>query len=302
MDKLHESHANPAYPSGLKVAKVLRVHGEQGTVDIEYLDGIEVKQVPVASGVLGTTHGFVHLAAPSYDRAELAKKTYPAPSQHAVHAKTNPSNIGRDQYCVVGQLESSMSAGQGGAIILGFFAPEVCEMLFPRDDAPNDYTFADFLLFRHPSDVQVTMDKNGKISVQHPNGSRITIGEDIEQVDLTHKDYDARYELRHNREKNVDIYLEAVDAAGEKEADVWISAGGFICASVYSGGDRTAFVYLSKIGFLEGYAKNEVLIHNEPGCEAHFHQDGSIDVHAPTELRLTAGQHIAITAPRVDIN
>lgn len=301
MDTIPEFTANPAYPSGLKVAKVLRVHGEQGTVDIEYLDGIEVKHVPVVSGVLGTTHGFVHVVAPSYDKAELAKKTYPEPSGTVVHAKTNPSNVGRDQYCVVGQLESSMSAGQGGAMILGFFAPEVCEMLFPRDDAPNDYQFADFLLFRHPSDVQVTTDKDGKVSVQHPNGSRITIGENIDTVDLTHKDYDERYELRHNKEKNVDIYLEAVDAAGQKEADVWISASGVIRASVYSGGDRTAFVYLSKIGFAEVYAKNEVLAHNEVGCELHMEPSGDTTLHAPGVLRLTGGT-VVISGSRVDIN
>lgn len=326
----HEQISQMARPQSplLKFGKVISVHREDNSVDVAFLDSNVVTQIPVLSSFAGSNFGLVNMVGPSYDQTQLAKKTYPDETSNTVHADANESQTGRDVYALVLQAEGS-GLGTAKMYVVGFAYPQVSEMLFPRheiDDsgalAPGaiEGEFEDMLLYRHPSDVQTTMDRWGKVSLQHPNGSRITMGTDTSSVDLIKKDYDKKYELRHNLEKDVSIYIEAVDADGHKRADVFVSAGGVVHAivydasegkkadlmmssagewlgAVYAGGEQqTARVRMEEEGKLEGYALKEVHAHNAPGCFVKLKENGDTEAHAPVNLKLTAGVNVEIQA------
>lgn len=319
--------------SMVKIGKVLSVHREDHSVDLVFLDGNVVTQVPVLTSGLGSNFGLVNMVAPSYDPDQLAKKTYPETQASAVHSAANTSKVGRDLYALILQAEGNL-LGTAKMAVVGFLPPQVSEMLFARHEisgstgaqaasAELEGEFDDFMLYRHPADVQVTMDKKGKLSIQHPNGSRITMGEDVGGVDLTKKDYDKRYELRHNLHTSVSIYIEAVDDGGTKRADVLISAGGEIEATVYdsggvkiadlvlsdqgtltgavySGGEQqTARVKLEQEGNAEVYALKEVNAHNGPGCFMILKASGSAEMHATGQLKLSAGGQVLITGATI---
>lgn len=215
----------------IKIGKVVSVRREDHSVDLAFLDGNILTKVPVLSGWLGSQFGAVCLTAPSYDPKQKAKKTYPE-SDSAVHAATNTSEVGRDIYAVVLQAEGSF-LGTAGQWVIGFLPPQVSEMLFARHALKEDGTpigeegeFDDLFLFRHPSDVQSTIARDGKFTLQFPGGSRVALGEDVEKVILTKKDYDRRYQLRHNLNRLASILLRAIGQGGVESATVLASAGG----------------------------------------------------------------------------
>lgn len=310
-----------------KVGKVISIHREDHSADVIFLDSNVVTQIPIMCNWLGSNFGLVHLTAPSYDPEQLARKTYPE-NEGAKHAKANTSEKGRDIYVYVAQVEGNY-LGTAKMVIVGTMAPQVCEMLFPRHElnedgvaaqAEQEGEFDDFMLFRHPSDQQVTLDKKGKLSVQHPNGSRITMGTDIGAVSLEKKDYDKLYELRHNKSADVSVYAIVRDASNKKRVDLLMDAGGVFHAAVYdddenkkadlsmnangewegavygAGEQETARVKMEEEGKLEGWAKREVKMHNDPGCYLILKQDGSAELHAVSNLKLTAGGIIQIQA------
>lgn len=272
------THAQQSLPSGVKQAKVIAVHRDDHTVDVAFMDGSTVRRVPVLSGWLGSNHGAVGLTAPTYDPHVLAKKTYPNVAGDTVQPPANPSNVGRDQYAAVLQMEGH-GFGSAGYVVLGFFSAQVSEMLFPAGEG-NEFT--DMLLVRHPSDVQTTIDKNGKVSIQHPTGTRITIGTGA--VNLTKKDYDERYEIRHNKEALTDI--EAV-TMGQSEIE--------------------ASLLLKTNGKADLYGKREVNIHTKAATHIILNEDtGSIDIFADNLVTLHTsggatitlqGGNITISAP-----
>lgn len=326
----------------IKLGKVISVHREDHSVDVMFLDGNPVTQIPVLTSWVGTNFGFVGMVAPSYDPKQPARKTYPDSGESVVHSEANESKTGRDLYAVVLQAEGSY-LGTAKMWVVGFLPPQVSEMLFARHEmneegqaaqSEQEGEFDDLALFRHPSDHQITIDKRGKVSIQHPNGSRITMGNDTGEVVLTKKDYDKLYELRHNKATDVSTYVIARDANRTRRADLFISAGGLIHGAVYDsdglkkadltmssegfwegavyagGSQQTARVRMEEEGKLEGYALKEVKMHNAPECYMILKEDGSAELHAVTQLKLTAGtevliqggSHIQGTAPRIDWN
>lgn len=264
-----------SFPAGVKQAKVIGVHREDHSVDIAFMDGSIARNVPVLSGWMGSAYGIAGLTAPSYDPEVLAKKTYPA-NQQATKPTAN-SAITRDQYAAVLQMEGH-GFGTGGYVVLGFYAPQVSEMLFPRGESEE---FSDMLLIRHPSDVQTTVDKAGKVSIQHPTGTRITIG--MGSVDLTKQDYDQRYEIRHNTEALKDI--EAVAMGSEEEE---------------------ASLYLKTVGQAKLYGRQLVRLHTKTSTNIEMDDGGHIDIWASGSITLhtdggatitLAGGEITISAP-----
>lgn len=223
----------PPIPSILRVGKVVQVNRYDHSVDIVFDDGALARNVPVMTGWGGSTFGFAGLAAPSFwsSQPRWPEKTYPRPGNteatgdvtrtaprdsegqplpaKLIQPTTNldeelPDGTilekeGRDIYAVVAPIEGSVS-GAVGLVVLGFVYPMVAEMLFPPGD---ENQFADLTLVRHPSDVQITLDQHGKLSIQHPSGGQVILdyvpeGESTEPVDLTGQDYDGRYTLRNN--------------------------------------------------------------------------------------------------------
>jgi hypothetical protein len=182
-----------ARPPSFRTAKVVAVHRESHSVDCILMDGNWLRDVPVI-GFGGSNFGLAALVAPTADDENKNRKTYPG-----------EDGAGRDLYAVVAQAEGS-SFGTNGMFVIGFLYPQVSEMMFAGDQWP------DLFLFRHPSDVQVTIQQDGKTTVMHPAGAFVTIGENMDLVELEGKDFDALYRLRNNLNLHVGIRLK--DTAG----------------------------------------------------------------------------------------
>lgn len=188
----------PDFPM-LKIGKVTAVHRAENSVDLVMLTGEIATHVLVLCGMpVGSNFGTVNLVAPTTDiGSELAEvgnytsgvePTYGVPSIAEVGVTggsilhppleqdqqlyTDP-NANRDIYAAVMPVESSQ-IGINGMVIMGFIYPQQVEMMF---DSGGDNQLSDFFLYRHPSDVQITIDRNGFTSIQHPSGARLTMGD-----------------------------------------------------------------------------------------------------------------------------
>jgi len=124
----------------------------------------------------------------------------------------------RDIYAVCMQCNGAI-VGTARMFVLGFFYG-YSEMEIPRDDQLQQ--FSDFMIVRHPSDVQMTIDKYANISVQHPSGARLTIGERSaidaspvidNPVDLTGRDLNGFYSIRNNLQRSAGVDLEDASAS-----------------------------------------------------------------------------------------
>jgi len=296
-------------PAGVKTGKVVGVHRDDHSIDVQFLDGSLARHVPVLSGWLGTTHGAVHLTAPTYDEQEPARKTYPEATGTAVQPPHNEGGAGRDQYACLMQLEGH-GFGTSGYVCVGFFAPNVSEMLFPKDDGTAKDAFSDMLLVRHSSDVQSTMDKDGKVSIQHPCGARITIGTGA--TNLEGKDYDKRYTLRANKTNWKDVEAISTGPGGnnsvEEEASLRLQVAGV--ANLYGKNEVLAHTHSTThidmqdgAGSIDEYARDTITIHDAAGstvtidhANIHVHAPNSIDAVAGNAVDITAGATITITA------
>ena len=199
-------------PAFLKVGKVVAINPESHALDIAYLDGGFANNVPTLSAAAGTTFGLSFLPVPTYEKDVPQRKTYPHPVNMTYDEETNPDKTGQDQYVLVAQLEGSLTGlGMSGAIVLGYFYPQVSEMLL---DKGENGQFKNHLLFRHPSDLQVTIDKNANLDIQYPGGSRIAMGNTNKKI-LRKKDYDKRYQLRRNINVAASILVRAVNGGVE---------------------------------------------------------------------------------------
>ena len=88
----------------------------------------------------------------------------------------------RELFCVVGFLP-------GGPVVFGFLFPQVAQMMFENEQQ---------MIYRHASDVYTTITKEGEITVRHPSGTSIKIGEDLTVADLTKKDFDEFWKIAKN--------------------------------------------------------------------------------------------------------
>jgi hypothetical protein len=288
-------------PAGVKTGKVVGVHRDDHSIDVQFLDGSLARHVPVLSGWLGTTHGAVHLTAPTYDEQEPARKTYPEATGTAVQPPHNEGGAGRDQYACLMQLEGH-GFGTSGYVCVGFFAPNVSEMLFPKDDGTAKDAFSDLLLVRHSSDVQSTMDKDGKVSIQHPCGARITIGTGA--TNLEGKDYDKRYTIRANKTNWKDV--EAISTGPgdsnsvEEKASLRLQTAGradlFGKNNVHIHTKNTTFIdMLDGAGSIDEFATNEIKVRDSAGSIVHV-DHSNVHVHAPSSIDVVAGSNVEVEA------
>ena len=182
----------------LRLAKVTGVAPGGYSVDLLFLDdGSRVPSVQVVSPSAATDAGYNSLIAPDTGADQWS----------AADSNT------RDLTAVVGFM-------QGFPVVLGFLFPQVCQMLFDRQN---------FEVKRHPSDVYTTIDDDGNVEVFHPSGTYLRIGETPDHEDLTGQDIDGLWKISKNTEKAVHVNL-TVKSAGTTKATVSIDPSGNISA------------------------------------------------------------------------
>lgn len=87
----------------------------------------------------------------------------------------------------------------GHAVVIGFMFPEVAQCLFSDKGR---------MVYRHGSDVYITIDDQGNTEVAHPSGAFVRLAVSPEHEDLTGKDYDAKWRITRNTDKPVHIHVE----------------------------------------------------------------------------------------------
>jgi hypothetical protein len=203
-----------------KVSKVIRIHPGKNTIDVVCLDGAYLRGIPVQVPWGSTVSGLVKSIAPTVDPNIPVQPTYPTDFLVEPATLAQPPSVhddppltgNRDIYAVIQQFEG-FAIGTSGFICTGFLYGPQGEMRFPVDTRLDD--FQDFQLERHESDLQITTDKTGAHSIQHPSGARITLAEEYvatvdktvdpaeSPVNLTHLDANQLYEIRNNKTRKV---------------------------------------------------------------------------------------------------
>lgn len=178
----------------LRLAKVTGVVPGGYAVDLLFLDdGSRVPAVQVLSPSAATDAGSNFLVAP---------------------------DTGADQWSAVDSgtrdLTAVVSFMQGIPVVLGFLFPQVCQMLFDRQN---------FAVKRHPSDVYTVIDDDGNVEVFHPSGTYLRIGESPAHQDLTGQDLDGQWKISKNTGKAVHVQL-TIKNAGSQVASLNIDPSG----------------------------------------------------------------------------
>lgn len=169
----------------LKLARVVDVHPESHSVDVVVMeDNRRFSGVKVMAGTAGGDYGFSGLAVPTNTGFEA-------------------NNSGkRDIFAVVGWMGYT-------PVVMGFIHPEVSQVLF-RDK--------ERMVYRHPSDVYMTVDGDGNAELHHPSGAFIRLGTSPDHEDLAGKDVDGIWAIERNTDKAVHIRIE--QAGGVASLDI----------------------------------------------------------------------------------
>ena len=169
----------------LDLARVTAARPGSHAVDIEFLrDGRRVAGVQCMTPFGGTDFGSSGLVSP----------------QEEGFGKNN--NGSRDVFAVVAFLNDH-------PLVLGFLFPQVCQVLF--DELGR-------MVYRHPSDVYLTIDAEGNTELAHPSGAFIRLGGSPGHEDLTGKDFDGVWKISRNTDKAVHIHVE--QAGGKASVDI----------------------------------------------------------------------------------
>jgi len=157
-----------------RLARVIAVHPESHSVDIEYLrDHGATTDVPVMVGPASTNTGLTDLPVPNG-------------AQGTGYTGT------RDMTAVVDLVD-------GMAIVIGFLHSRISEMLFEDRERR---------VWRHASDVYTSLDADGNFEMRHPSGTFFRVGVTPDHEDLTAKNYDKNWAITRNTNKQVHANLE----------------------------------------------------------------------------------------------
>ena len=149
----------------LQMARVVKARPEANAVDIVMMqDRRPFPAVPILSSFAGGDFGFSGM---------------PDPTETGYEAKGTRQ---RDIFAAVAFLDNR-------PVVVGFIYPQVGQMQF--EDVGRT-------VFRHPSDVYVSIDDEGNFELAHPSGAFVRIGTSAEHEDLTGKDYDGRWKIERN--------------------------------------------------------------------------------------------------------
>lgn len=175
-------------------AKVIAVHPEHHTVDVQFLDnGGYYQGALVLAPWAGTNFGEARLVGPT---------------------QQNPD----DPPLLTGERDmlAMVLFVRGAAYVLGFIYPQVSQMLFAEQDRQ---------ITRHPSDVYTSVDAQGNIELYHPSGTFIRIGESLAHDDLTGKDFDGKWKIEANTERAPGVAV-TVANGGEVKSTVAMDQDG----------------------------------------------------------------------------
>jgi hypothetical protein len=229
----------------LRPGRVAAVHPEDHSVDLVMLDdGSRLAGVQVLSGDARTNAGRNTLASvetpSSGDAWDLTEATT------------------RDGLAIVGFMGRH-------PVVLGFLFPQVCEMTFAAQD---------FYVHRHPSDVYVTIDKDGNTEVSHPSGTFFRIGATPAHEDLTGKDVDGEWKITKNTDSAPYVHLVTANA-GDVKASLQI--------------DPSGNIDLDHVGNLTSHT----------GGNAEVTIDGNATVNVAGTTDVTSGGNAHLTAPQL---
>lgn len=180
----------------IRLAKVTKVWPEGQKFEAMFLDnGDYARDVQVMSPYAGTDFGFT---------SGIPK---PENEGHEPNRKTDPNE--RHIIAVIATI-------QGRHICLGYLFPQVTHMAFTRDQDMNRR------IDRHTSDFYETTDDGANMEMVHPSDAVIAItekamcgGKDIKfegladgaVTDLAGRDFDKRWKIQKNKDRNVKIVL-----------------------------------------------------------------------------------------------
>ena len=188
----------------LPLARVVAIHPESHSVDVEMMQtGQRIGNVRVLSMSAGGDFGMSDLTEPDTTGFGSDKSGT------------------RDIYAAVVWLE-------GFPAVLGFMFPEVAQCLFPDKGR---------MVYRHGSDVYITIDAAGNTELAHPSGAFIRLGTSPAHEDLTGRDYDKKWVIKRNTGSAVHIHVEQSGGA----ASVDIAPAGAVKVKTKSTAEVEAF-------------------------------------------------------------
>lgn len=187
----------------IRLAKVTKVWPEGQKFEAMFLDnGDYARDVQVMSPYAGTDFGFT---------SGIPK---PENEGHEPNRKTDPNE--RHVIAVIATI-------QARHICLGFLFPQVTHMAFTRDQDMNR------LIERHTSDFYRTVDDDANMEMVHPSKALIAMTENVMATPLSDnpedtpttftgladgagtslegRDFDKRWKIQKNQERNVRIVL-----------------------------------------------------------------------------------------------
>lgn len=174
----------------MDLARVVRVDWDSHSVDLTtVMDGRPLNGVRVMSSSASTNTGLNDLATPD------------------LPANGDPFEVGGNTG--TRDIIACVSYFGGLPVVMGFLFPQVSEMLFSDKDRKID---------RHSSDVYTTTDKDGNFEFYHPSGAFIRVAVASAHEDLTGKDFDGKWKIARNTDKQVHIHVE--QAAGNAIVDI----------------------------------------------------------------------------------
>lgn len=86
----------------------------------------------------------------------------------------------------------------GAPIVMGFLNTRISQMRFADGRA----------IWRHDSDVYLSVGRDGETEFRHPSGAMIRIGENVAHEDLTGTDFDREWSIAKNTGKDVKVVLQ----------------------------------------------------------------------------------------------
>lgn len=173
-----------------ELAKVVAVHWESHTVDLVFItNGRPMRNVRVQSSSASTNTGLSDIPKPD-SSGDFSK---------AGITKTRDILACVDYY-------------GGIPVVSGFLFPMDTQIAFAG--AAHEERKID----RHASDVYETIDKDGNYELYHPSGAYIRLGTAPAHEDLTGKDFDKKWKIARNTDKQVHMHI--AQAGGKAAIDI----------------------------------------------------------------------------------
>jgi len=191
----------------IKLAKVIKVHPEAYRVDVLMLDdGTQISSIQVMTSMASNRTGVA-------DLPELSRS-----------GEKDLQFTGEQDAIAVLAYFAQMP------VVIGFLHPATTQMLFKEKNR---------MVYRHASDVYMTIDENANAELSHPSGSYFRMGASPDHDDLSGKDYEGRWKIDNNTDSSPYCKL-VVANGGQEQASIEITPEGNV--TITTQGELTANV------------------------------------------------------------